>query len=331
MSNLIETSEFTPDIYQIETNDDVLGGENGIANAQARALANRTLWLKNNKADKNGSAANKFKVANAAATDEAVNLAQLNTKANLAGSATQKFKVSDGEADDEAVNKKQMENALGNLNITSITGFKNLIRNGCKRVNQRGASSISAKVNAYNLDGWYYDGTNFTQYIEAKDFVLSGTYTLSWVGTATAKVNGVSVPNGGQITLTANTQYAVKFNSSDFIFAQLEYGNKKTNFEIRPLILEVLLCKRYFEITYNAYDGHSASTGWQSSYTKFVTKRATPSVSIEILYKSDYFGTDTIIQYPTENGAITGVKQTTPNRAANYYIKVTADAEIYPI
>ncbi|PHO10331.1 hypothetical protein CPG37_04595 [Malaciobacter canalis] len=77
MSNLIETSEFTPNIYQIETNDDVLGGENGIANAQAKALGNRTLWLKNNKADKNGSAANLFKVKDAISVDDAVNKGQM--------------------------------------------------------------------------------------------------------------------------------------------------------------------------------------------------------------------------------------------------------------
>ncbi len=110
MANIEEIEQWDSGIYQLETTDPVQGGADGVDNAPHKNLANRTLWLKNNKADKNGNAANKFKVANATATDEAVNLAQLNTKANLAGSATQKFKVADGVADDEAVSKLQMEN-----------------------------------------------------------------------------------------------------------------------------------------------------------------------------------------------------------------------------
>lgn len=46
MSNLIEQSNWTEGIYQIEQTDLVLGGENGIANQQAKDLADRTLWLR---------------------------------------------------------------------------------------------------------------------------------------------------------------------------------------------------------------------------------------------------------------------------------------------
>lgn len=89
MSDLIETSEFTAGIYQIETNDDVLGGENGSANAQAKALANRTKWLKN----------------------------QLNLKALKNGSAANLFKVKDAISDDDAVNKKQLDDAVANVGL----------------------------------------------------------------------------------------------------------------------------------------------------------------------------------------------------------------------
>ncbi|MGU5699322.1 hypothetical protein ACV1D9_19465 [Aeromonas allosaccharophila] len=46
MANLQETASWDAGIYQIETTDPVLGGANGIANSQAKALANRTLFLK---------------------------------------------------------------------------------------------------------------------------------------------------------------------------------------------------------------------------------------------------------------------------------------------
>lgn len=46
MANVPETTSFDAGIYQIETTDPVLGGPNGIANAQAKGLANRTAFLK---------------------------------------------------------------------------------------------------------------------------------------------------------------------------------------------------------------------------------------------------------------------------------------------
>ncbi len=46
MANLNEVSTFEAGIYQIETTDPVLGGANGIANTQAKQLANRTKYLK---------------------------------------------------------------------------------------------------------------------------------------------------------------------------------------------------------------------------------------------------------------------------------------------
>ncbi|MEN9530847.1 MAG: Aeromonas phage vB AsaM-56 [Pseudomonadota bacterium] len=46
MANLSETPNFDSGIYQIETTDPVLGGPAGIANVQAKSLANRTSFLK---------------------------------------------------------------------------------------------------------------------------------------------------------------------------------------------------------------------------------------------------------------------------------------------
>ncbi|MDH1055582.1 C1q-like domain-containing protein [Aquipseudomonas alcaligenes] len=46
MANVPETPDYPAGIYQLETNDPVLGGPGGIANRQAEQLANRTAWLK---------------------------------------------------------------------------------------------------------------------------------------------------------------------------------------------------------------------------------------------------------------------------------------------
>ncbi len=44
--NITETETYESGIYQIELTDPVIGGEDGIANLQAKQLANRTNWLK---------------------------------------------------------------------------------------------------------------------------------------------------------------------------------------------------------------------------------------------------------------------------------------------
>ncbi len=46
MANLTESAVYESGIYQIETTDPVVGGPNGVSNAQAKQLANRTAWLK---------------------------------------------------------------------------------------------------------------------------------------------------------------------------------------------------------------------------------------------------------------------------------------------
>ena len=46
MATVTETPSFSAGIYRIETSDPIIGGEDGIANIQAKQLANRTAYLK---------------------------------------------------------------------------------------------------------------------------------------------------------------------------------------------------------------------------------------------------------------------------------------------
>jgi hypothetical protein len=46
MADLIEIVQWEDGIYQLEEDDPVLGGPGGVSNLQARMLANRTAWLK---------------------------------------------------------------------------------------------------------------------------------------------------------------------------------------------------------------------------------------------------------------------------------------------
>lgn len=54
--NLVEESKWEEGVYQLEKTDRVLAGKGGISNRQAEQLANRTLWLKNQRGEVNGVA-----------------------------------------------------------------------------------------------------------------------------------------------------------------------------------------------------------------------------------------------------------------------------------
>ena len=73
---------------------------------------------------------------------------------------------------------------LQGQNVSPFSGFKNYIINGKKVVNQRGLTSTD---NSYNQDRWYKAGNSWYQGIEGNSNLISDkTYTLSWVGEATA-------------------------------------------------------------------------------------------------------------------------------------------------
>ncbi|PIT15970.1 phage tail protein [Snodgrassella alvi] len=109
MANLKETSFWEEGIYQWETSDPVLGGENGIDNVPTRQLANRTKWLKDNKLDKSATATN----------------AEMAKRARTADRLTDARKVGgvafDGSADIDlpGVNKPGNQNTSGNAATAS--------------------------------------------------------------------------------------------------------------------------------------------------------------------------------------------------------------------
>lgn len=189
---------------------------------------------------------------------------------------------------------------LQGQNVSPFSGFKNYIINGKKVVNQRGLTSTD---NSYNQDRWYKSGLNWFQGIEGDNNLISGkTYTLSWVGTATASyyvgtatsstINAQSftaITNGGNFTLTiaSGKNLWIKFVSdstgSTFNFVQLEEGSVATPFEQRPYGLELSLCQRYYESnmvsTLNLSTNTSYLGGMSNLYFK-VSKMVVPSILI---------------------------------------------------
>lgn len=181
--------------------------------------------------------------------------------------------------------------------FSGYSGFKNYIINGKKQINQRGSTSTD---NSYNQDRWYKVGNNWYQGIEGDNNLINGkTYTLSWVGNATASyyigsatsatINSQSfttIANGSSFTLTisAGQNLWIKFSSdatgSTFNFVQLEEGSVATPFEHRPIGLELSLCQRYYEKGYVSFTSYSAAGSGFGQVHKFNTvKRIVPTIT----------------------------------------------------
>ncbi len=185
--------------------------------------------------------------------------------------------------------------SIRNLKASLNTGFKNLIVNGRKQVNQSGLITTD---NSYNYDNHYKVGNNWFMFIEGLDMDSGESYTLSWEGTATASyyigiagastINAQSftaIANGGTITpsITSSQFLWIKFASdssgSTYNKVQLEKGTVVTPFENRLYGLESNLVQRYYEILrYSAYS-HHYSGGIASISLYYGTKRIVPIVT----------------------------------------------------
>jgi hypothetical protein len=148
-------------------------------------------------------------------------------------------------------------------------GFRNLIINGGFNVNQRAyASGAAVGTGLYGHDRWkiagsadtytYSTAANVTtvtipagkvlqQVVEGTN-LQSGTYTLSWTGTAQGKIGAGSYGASGITgTIVGGTNTTIEFGPGTVSNVQLEFGSAATAFEVRHYGLELILCQRYYQ------------------------------------------------------------------------------------
>lgn len=150
---------------------------------------------------------------------------------------------------------------------TTGAGSSNLLINGRGQINQRAyvSGTPTGAANEYTVDRWRVvtsgqnlswvesEGTKtFTapaggveQVIEGNS-ILTGTYVISFTGTATCEIDGVSKVSGDTVALTGGTNAVVKFSNDTFSLPQLQFGQVASAFEVRPVGGELALCQRYF-------------------------------------------------------------------------------------
>lgn len=193
-------------------------------------------------------------------------------------------------------NAADARNALG---VGSVLSFRNLLINSNFSVNQRvyASGTATTSANQYTLDRWrvVVSGQNLTfgaaspdrvvtapaggmeQIIEGSNLV-GGVYTLSWVGTATATVNGAAISNGGQTAaLTAGANATIKFSGGTVDRVQFELGTVATPYERRPITLELILCQRYYLLFTGGGAGVCTSSGAEYTVNFPVTMRTPPT------------------------------------------------------
>lgn len=193
-------------------------------------------------------------------------------------------------------------------------GDRNLLINGNFAINQRGYTSglATTVANQYTLDRWRIPtigqsaafaaaapdrvvtcpASGLEQVIEA-GMIVGGVYTLSWAGTATAKVNGVAIVNGGNTgILPINTQVTVQFASGTVGRAQFELGTVATPFQRRQLATELQLCQRYYETDFASDSSYASGGTTIFKRVRFsVTKRVTPTVVASGISEFNCIGT----------------------------------------
>lgn len=179
--------------------------------------------------------------------------------------------------------------------------FRNKIINGAFAINQRtyvsGAATTAAQ---YTLDRWKVTGTGgitfskvnnkttvtipagqtLQQVIEGLN-LATGTYVLSWEGTAQGRIGGGSYGASGTVTasITGGANTTIEFNTGTVANVQLEAGSIATPFEQRPVGHEMVLCERFCETVDNYTIFPTAAAGVAASSTFRTLKRAAPTMT----------------------------------------------------
>lgn len=207
MANLQETSTWEAGIYQLETSDPVMGGENGIDNRAPRQLANRTLWLKNELARQIGLVNN----SKLGKTENAVSATKLQTARNIAMTGDGSWNV----------NFDGLQNTTGTMTLAKsgvTAGSYNSVTVDAKGRVTRGLNQTHGLVTATTAQGTANTATtNSNTFL---NIVASGVGQTASVGSSTqvTGTNGISVSSdtAGKLIVTrdSNSPTATKLQTA---------------------------------------------------------------------------------------------------------------------
>ena len=193
--------------------------------------------------------------------------------------------------------KQQVDAAVSG--VQALVAGRNRLINGTFAVNQRSFAGGARSAGVYGHDRWKAGsgGATYTvsgetatitvgtlvQVIEGLNVPEGGAYTLSWSGTAQARVDGGAYA-ASPITVTGKTagaNVAVEFGTGTVTRAQYEAGSTATGYERRLYPAELLLCKRYFYRQDQAMGGAGNATSqvFQGAIYHPAAMRAAPTIA----------------------------------------------------
>jgi hypothetical protein len=152
--------------------------------------------------------------------------------------------------------------------------------------------------------------------------IAGGTYTINWTGTATCTINSTTYAKGATVTLAANTNATLRLTGGTYDEVQLEPGEVATAFEARPIGMELMLCKRYFQKMVNiTHTGYQLGASGFRQFVSIPTMRAIPTITLTQVSIFNASGLSTY--FPSENGF--GLEVLTTATGA---LSITADASL---
>jgi len=190
--------------------------------------------------------------------------------------------------------------------LPNTFGFKNRLINGQLNINQRSVSgTVTLTAGSYGHDRFKGGASGCTYTFATSNNVTtltisagsliqvveglnleSGTYTLSFTGTAQGKIGAGSFSASGVTgSITGGTDTNIEFNTGTLSLPQLEKGSTATSFDYRSYGTELSLCQRYCCVLTSGggnagpYGGLYNTTNGRVWYKHPVTMRASPTLS----------------------------------------------------
>lgn len=180
-------------------------------------------------------------------------------------------------------------------------GFRNKVVNGNFAINQDNVSgTVTLAAGSYGHDQWMAGsgGCTYTfsksagvttltitagslvQPIEG-DSLGSGTYVLSWAGTAQGKIGAGSYgASGVTASITGGVDTTIEFNTGTLSLVQLEPGGVPTVFERLDPTSDLMRCLRYYWRGSVYWSGQSTNAGRAGAQVWYpVPMRVTPTIS----------------------------------------------------
>lgn len=219
---------------------------------------------------------------------------------------------------------------VSSLNAGPLGGFRNWIINGEFTVNQRSGTKTPG-VGVYGFDRWRGHADGLEQVVEQ---LPAGDYTLTFGGGGTGSVGGLTAQTSPAVFTVAggNTSVVVPATATRVSLVRGNAVDEDDPFEDRPLLVEELLCYRYYVkdmgIANTGYgDAANQSARCYMNLSFPVPMRAVPSMSYTNVYSGNTNSNPFSGDLATNKLGMYCSAETT-SAGANWHVSlITADAE----